>query len=78
MGEMPVKTVSEIKAECLRIMRLNMMTREITDIDLIKIDTSRTGPNWTWKALHPSQPPAAETAANEIIKSVAGRWAMAD
>jgi hypothetical protein len=79
VDEMPRKTVAELETECLRPLKLNMTTRDATGIDLLRTAPVGTGPNWTWKALHPKLlPPIAERDANEIIATVAGRCAMGD
>jgi hypothetical protein len=76
MEQMPIKTVLEIETECLRLLRANMTTREVTHIDLIRTHPTGSGPNWTWQALHPPQTRLAEQDADKIVATVAGRWAM--
>jgi hypothetical protein len=75
--QMPLKTAEEIEQECLRLLRINMMTREITRVEIVRLHPKGTGPNWTSGKLHPEPAPLEKIEADGIIASVAGRWALA-
>lgn len=74
---MPLKTEEELEQECLRLLRVNMTTREITRVGIIRIDPPGDGPNWTLGELYPAPSRIGSIDAGQIIASVAGRWALA-
>jgi hypothetical protein len=78
MQLMPLKTVQELQWECLRLLQANITTRDITRICIVRTYPKRTGPNWTYGELYPEPTLIGKTDADRIIKSVAGRWALAD
>jgi hypothetical protein len=78
MEQMPFKTAEELEVECLRLLRINMTTRDIERIGIVRTHPTGTGPNWTYGELYPAPTPLGEADAHRIIASVAGRWALAD
>lgn len=77
-GQMPSKTAEQIEQECLRLLRTNMFTREIEQVGIIRTQPTGSGPNWTYGEIHPEPTTVGRGEADEIIASVAGRWALAD
>jgi hypothetical protein len=77
-GEMPLKTAEDLQRECLRMLKMNMTTREIERVGIIRTHPSGDGPNWTYSELYPEPTPIGRSDADVIIMSVAGRWALAD
>lgn len=77
MEEMPVKTADELEAECLRLLHVNMTTREIERVGIVRTNPAGSGPNWTYGELYPEPTPLGKQDAHAIIASVAGRWALA-
>jgi hypothetical protein len=75
--KMPEKTAEELETECLRLLRADMHTRDIHKVKIVRVRPPGDGPNWTW-AFEPEPPPIAMQHADEIVASVAGRWALRD
>jgi hypothetical protein len=78
MEQMPLKTADQLEQECLRLLRMNMTTREIERVGIVRTHPTGTGPNWTYGELYPEPTPIGKSDADAIIKSIAGRWALAD
>jgi hypothetical protein len=76
MEEMPEKTAEELQAECLRLLRANGSTGDITYVGILAINTSKAGPNWTYGEIRPPLTALGVKDAHEIISSVAGKWAL--
>jgi hypothetical protein len=76
--QMPLKTAEQLEEECLRLLRINMTTREITRVGIVRTHPTGRGPNWTYGELYPEPTPLGKIDADKIIASVAGRWALAD
>jgi hypothetical protein len=74
--EMPEKTAEELQTECLRLLRANASTRDVTFVGIIAINTSKTGPNWTYGEIRPPLTALGIKEAHKIIASVAGGWAL--
>jgi hypothetical protein len=65
MEQMPLRTPAKLEQDCLRLLRMNMTTREIERVDIVPS--------------HPTEPTLiGKVDAHEIIASIAGRWALAD
>jgi hypothetical protein len=77
-GEMSVKTAVELQHECLRLLKINMTTQDIERVGIVRTHPTGSGPNWTYGELYPEPTPIGKTEADRIIKSIAGRWALAD
>lgn len=75
---MPLKTVDDLEAECLRLLHANMTTREILRVGIVRTYPDGSGPNWTYGELYPVPTPIGQSDADKIIASVAGRWALKD
>jgi hypothetical protein len=75
---MSLKTAEDLQRECLRMLKMNMTTQEIERVSIIRTHPSGDGPNWTYSELYPEPTPIGKSDADMIIKSVAGRWALAD
>jgi len=78
MEQMALKTAEELERECLRLLRLNMTTREITRAGIVRTHPDGSGPNWTYGELFPAPTRMGEIDADKIIATVAGRWALAN
>jgi len=78
LGEMPLKKAQQLEQECLRLLRLNMTTREIERIGIVRTKPLGTAANWTYGELYPEPTSIGQADADKIIASVAGRWALAD
>jgi hypothetical protein len=77
-GEMPLKTAEQLEAECIRLLRMNVTTRDIQRVGIVRTKPKATEANWTYGELSPEPTAMGRSDAAEIITSVAGRWALAD
>ncbi len=78
MEEMPRKSADELEQECLRILRGEPSTRDITSVKIVRLATKGSGPNWTHGTLEPPPTPYGFSVAHELIAGVAGRWALVE
>jgi hypothetical protein len=51
--QMPTKTMAELEVECLKVLKHDPHTRDITRVGIIKLNAIGTGPNWTFSELEP-------------------------
>jgi hypothetical protein len=72
----PLKTADELEAECLRLFRRNVTTCEIQRMGILRLFADGGGPNWTCGELYPEPTPLGQRNAEEIVASVAERWAL--
>jgi hypothetical protein len=76
--QMPTKTIAELEAECLRVLKFDPHTREITRVGIVRLNPKRTGPNWTFNELEPEPSANGYQIASGLIAGVAGTYALAD
>ena len=73
MEEMPRKSAAELEAECLRLLAMDLHTRGIKRVEIIRMYPKGTGPNWTYGALDP-MPKRAGLASPNAYR--VGLWKM--
>ena len=78
MEQTPLKTAIELQQKCLRLMRMNMMTRDIERVGIVHTHQRVLVQIGLYGALYPEPTSLGKAEAANIIASVAGRWALAD
>lgn len=72
------KSEDDISEECLRLLKLNKITRFINHVSIVPIGPSGTPDNWTYGVLDPNSENSSAQDARRIILEVASRWRLKD
>jgi hypothetical protein len=73
--QMPTMTADELEIECLKVLKRDPHTREITRVGIIALHPEGSGPNWTFS--EPMPTPNGLQIARDLIARVAGTIALA-
>src|SRR4030088_2154212 len=46
-AQTPPKTIAELEIECLKVLKYNPDTRDITRVGIVRLNPEGSGPNWT-------------------------------
>jgi hypothetical protein len=74
--QMPTKTMAELEAECLRVLKSDPHTRETTRVGIVRLNPEGTGPNWTFSELEPMPSANGLQIARKLIAGVSGTYAL--
>jgi hypothetical protein len=76
--QMPTMTPEELEVECLKVLKYDPHTREITHVGIIRLHPEGSGPNWTFSELEPMPTAQGSQIARDLIARVSGTIALAD
>ena len=74
--KMPTKTMVELEIECLKVLKRDPRTREITRVGIVRLNPEGTGPNWTFIELEPMPSTQGLQIARDLIATVSGTYAL--
>ena len=74
----PPKTIAELEIECLKVLKYNPQTRDITRVGIVRLNPEGSGPNWTVVKYEPLPSADGLQIAIDLIAGVSGAFALAD
>jgi hypothetical protein len=77
-AQTPPKTIAELEIECLKVLKYNPDTRDITRVGIVRLNPEGSGPNWTVVKYEPLPSAIGLQIARDLIAGVSGTFALAD
>ena len=77
-AQTPPKTIAELEIECLKVLKYNPDTRDITRVGIVRLNPEGSGPNWTVVKYEPLPSAIGLQIARDLIATVSGTFALAD
>jgi hypothetical protein len=77
-AQTPPKTIAELEIECLKVLKYNPYTRDITRVGIVRLNPGGSGPNWTVVKYEPLPSADGLQIAIDLIATVSGAFALAD
>ncbi len=74
----PPKTIAELEIECLKVLKYNPHTRDITRVGIVRLNPEGSGPNWTVVKYEPLPSAIGLQIARDLIAAVSGTFVLAD
>jgi hypothetical protein len=69
--------MAELEIECLKVLKCDPHTREITRVGIVRLNPEGTGPNWTVVVYEPMPTANGLQIARDLIARVSGNYALA-
>jgi hypothetical protein len=77
-AQTPPKTIAELEIECLKVLKYNPHTRDITRVGIVRLNPEGSGPNWTVVKYEPLPSAIGLQIARDLIAAVSGTFVLAD
>jgi hypothetical protein len=75
-AQTPPKTIAELEIECLKVLKYNPHTRDITRVGIVGLNPEGSGPNWTVVKYEPLPSAIGLQIARDLIAGVSGTFAL--
>ncbi|SDJ17696.1 MULTISPECIES: hypothetical protein [Bradyrhizobium] len=77
-AQTPPKTIAELEIECLKVLKYNPHTRDITRVGIVRLNPEGSGPNWTVGKYEPLPSAIGLQIARDLIAGISETFALAD